>query len=61
MVTVRCMTILGDESEILLVLENSKNATTCARARAGVCVCVCVCVCVFVCVCAPNSEEKSSC
>ena len=37
MVTVRCMTILGDESEILLVLENSKNAIT----RARVCVCVC--------------------
>ena len=36
MVTVRCMTILGNESEILLVLENSKSAMT--RARERVCV-----------------------
>ena len=39
MVTVRCMTILGDAPEILLVLKNSKNAIT--RARAPLCVWVC--------------------
>ena len=58
MVTVRCTRILGDGSEILLTLENSKDDKTC--------VCVCVCVCVFVCVCvcvrvstrSPNSGEN---
>jgi len=41
MVTVRCMRILGDESEIFLALENSKSEKraraceyVCARARA---------------------------
>ena len=44
MVTVRCMTILGDGSEIFLALENAKNDKTC--------VCLCACVCVCVCACA---------
>jgi hypothetical protein len=47
MVTVRCMRILGDGSEILLALENTKDDKT----RVCMCVCVCVCVCLVVCVC----------
>jgi hypothetical protein len=45
MVTVGCMGISGEGSEVLIGLENFKNGKTC------VCVCVCVCECVRVCVC----------
>jgi hypothetical protein len=43
MVTVRCMTIFGDGSEILLALENTKNDKTCVCLFLCVCMCVCVC------------------